>query len=108
MAACDKYVRTTGRRISFEYALMKGINSDDAIAAELAGLLRDRLCHVNIIPFNPVDVLPFERPEPADIERFANVLTDHGIQNSVRYSRGLEIAAACGQLRARQLLNRPL
>jgi 23S rRNA (adenine2503-C2)-methyltransferase len=103
MSACDEYVAATGRRISFEYALMKGINSDDATAVELAELLRGRLCHVNIIPFNPVDLLPFERPEHDDIERFADRLREAGIQTSVRYSRGLEIAAACGQLRARHV-----
>jgi len=103
MAACDAYIRKTRRRISFEYALMKGVNSDDAIAIELGQLLRGKLCHVNIIPFNPVDILPFERPGAADIERFADLLRNAGIQTSVRYSRGLEIAAACGQLRARQM-----
>ncbi|MGE3796394.1 MAG: 23S rRNA (adenine(2503)-C(2))-methyltransferase RlmN [Thermomicrobiales bacterium] len=101
IAAIDAYIRKTGRRVSIEYALMKGINSDDAIAHELAALLKKRHCHVNIIPFNPVDLLPFERPEPADIDRFAQILTDAGIPATVRYSRGLEIAAACGQLRAR-------
>jgi 23S rRNA (adenine2503-C2)-methyltransferase len=103
LAACDAYIRKTGRRISFEYALMKGINSDDDTARELGRLLRGRNCHVNIIPFNPVDMLPFERPGPEDIERFASILREAGIQTSVRYSRGLEIAAACGQLRARHL-----
>ncbi|CAN5681047.1 23S rRNA (adenine(2503)-C(2))-methyltransferase RlmN [soil metagenome] len=103
MRACDQYIAKTSRRISFEYALMKGINSDHETARELATLLRGRLCHVNIIPFNPVDMLPFERPAEADIERFAQILRDGGIPVSVRYSRGLEIAAACGQLRARHL-----
>ncbi len=103
LAACDAYIARTGRRISFEYALMKGINNDDAIAVELGQLLRGRLCHVNIIPYNPVDLLPFERPAEADIERFAELLRQRGIQTSVRYSRGLEIAAACGQLRARHI-----
>jgi 23S rRNA (adenine2503-C2)-methyltransferase len=101
MAAIDAYMKKTGRRVSIEYALMKGINSDDATAMELAQLLKGRHMHVNIIPFNPVDLLPFERPQPADIDRFAAILTDHGVPATVRYSRGLEIAAACGQLRAR-------
>ena len=100
MAACDRYIAKTGRRVSFEYALMRGINDSDEIATEVAALLRGRLCHVNIIPLNPVDVLPYERPDPAGIERFANVLRDAGIPVTVRYSRGVEIAAACGQLRA--------
>lgn len=100
MAACDRYIARTGRRVSFEYALMNGINDSDEIAREMALLLRGRLCHVNIIPLNPVDVLPYERPEAEGIARFANILAEAGIPTTVRYSRGLDIAAACGQLRA--------
>lgn len=100
LAACRRYIACTGRRVSFEYALMAGINDSDATAIELAGLLRGMLCHVNIIPLNPVDVLPYERPDPAGIEGFAATLRDAGIATTVRYSRGLEIDAACGQLRA--------
>jgi 23S rRNA (adenine2503-C2)-methyltransferase len=101
MQSARDYIARTGRRISFEYALMKGINDSDAVAEELAALLQGMLCHVNIIPLNPVDVLPYERPEPADIDRFASILEDGGIPTTVRYSRGVEIAAACGQLRAK-------
>ena len=101
LAACDRYTAKTGRRVSFEYALMRGINDGDDIALELAALLRGRLCHVNIIPFNPVDVLKFERPDPAGIEHFAQTLRGAGIPATVRYSRGVDIGAACGQLRAR-------
>lgn len=101
MAACDRYIAATGRRISFEYALMSGINDADEIAHELGKLLRGRLCHVNIIPFNPVDVLKFERPTTAGIEHFADILRGEGIPTTVRYSRGVEIDAACGQLRAK-------
>jgi 23S rRNA (adenine2503-C2)-methyltransferase len=100
MAACDRYIAATGRRISFEYALMNGINNSDEIARELGRLLHGRLCHVNIIPFNPVEMLEFERPDPAGIERFAEIVRSMGIPTTVRYSRGVEIAAACGQLRA--------
>jgi 23S rRNA (adenine2503-C2)-methyltransferase len=99
--ACRAYIAKTGRRISFEYALMKGINDRDEIARELAEVLRGMLCHVNIIPLNPVDVLPYERPDQADIDRFAATLRAAGIPATVRYSRGLEIDAACGQLRAK-------
>jgi 23S rRNA (adenine2503-C2)-methyltransferase len=104
MASVKRYIAKTGRRVSFEYALMKGINDDDDIARELAGLLRGALCHVNVIPLNPVDVLPYERPAPEDIERFAATLQAAGIPTTVRYSRGVEIAAACGQLRAEHTL----
>jgi 23S rRNA (adenine2503-C2)-methyltransferase len=102
MASIDHYIEETGRRVSFEYALMRGVNDSDEIARELAALLRGRLCHVNIIPLNPVDVLPYERPDPAGIERFAGILREAGIPTTVRYSRGLDIDAACGQLRAKE------
>lgn len=102
METIDRYIERTGRRVSFEYALMRGINDSDDTARKLADLLRGRLCHVNIIPLNPVDVLPYERPDPAGIERFASILRDAGIPTTVRYSRGLDIDAACGQLRAKE------
>ena len=102
MASVDGYIKETGRRVSFEYALMRGINDSDEVAHELAALLRGRLCHVNIIPLNPVDVLPYERPDPEGIERFAGILRAASIPATVRYSRGLDIDAACGQLRAKE------
>jgi 23S rRNA (adenine2503-C2)-methyltransferase len=102
MAAIDRYVARTGRRVSFEYALMRGINDSDGTARRLASVLRSRLCHVNIIPLNPVDVLPYERPDPEGVERFASILREAGIPTTVRYSRGLEIDAACGQLRIKE------
>ncbi|GIW04301.1 MAG: putative dual-specificity RNA methyltransferase RlmN [Thermomicrobiales bacterium] len=100
LAACRRYIEKTGRRVSFEYALMKGINDADEIALELGKLLRGMLCHVNLIPLNPVDVLPYERPDPEGIERFASIVRAAGVPTTVRYSRGVDIAAACGQLRA--------
>jgi 23S rRNA (adenine2503-C2)-methyltransferase len=103
MAAVDRYIETTGRRVSFEYALMRGVNDAEQTAHDLAALLAGRLCHVNIIPLNPVELLPYERPDPAGIERFAGILRSAGIPTSVRYSRGLDIDAACGQLRAKEL-----
>jgi 23S rRNA (adenine2503-C2)-methyltransferase len=103
MAAVDRYIAKTRRRVSFEYALMRGINDSEQTAFDLAELLRGRLCHVNIIPLNPVELLPYERPDLAGIESFAGILRAAGIPTSVRYSRGLEIDAACGQLRAKEL-----
>jgi 23S rRNA (adenine2503-C2)-methyltransferase len=100
LAACERYIVRTGRRVSFEYAMMKGINDDEATARVLAARLRRMICHVNLIPLNPVDLLPYERPDPAEIARFATILREAGIPTTVRYSRGMEIAAACGQLRA--------
>ena len=103
MAAVDRYIAKTRRRVSFEYALMRGINDSEQTARDLAELLRGRLCHVNIIPLNPVDVLPYERPDPEGIECFAEILRVAGIPTTVRYSRGTDIDAACGQLRGREL-----
>lgn len=102
LAAVDRYIARTGRRVSFEYALMRGINDSDETARALAELLRGRLCHVNLIPLNPVDVLPYERPDAAGIARFVGILHEAGIPATVRYSRGLDIDAACGQLRAKE------
>jgi 23S rRNA (adenine2503-C2)-methyltransferase len=103
VAAVDRYTAKTHRRVSFEYALMSGINDSDEVALELAELMRGRLCHLNVIPFNKVDVLEFERPTPDGIERFAELAGSLGTPVTVRYSRGLDISAACGQLRAKHL-----
>jgi 23S rRNA (adenine2503-C2)-methyltransferase len=103
LAAVDRYIEKTGRRVSFEYALMRGVNDGEQTANHLATLLRGRLCHVNIIPLNPVELLPYERPDPTSIKGFAGILRTAGIPTSVRYSRGLDIDAACGQLRAKEL-----
>ena len=72
------------------------------IAAQMAHLLKGLLCHVNVIPLNPTPAAPFERPSVERIERFAEILRRHTIPATVRYSRGVEIAAACGQLRVEQ------
>jgi 23S rRNA (adenine2503-C2)-methyltransferase len=77
---------------------MSGINDSGEIALELARLLKGRLCHVNVIPLNPVQVLPYERPTPERIDRFAQLAAVTGIPVTVRYSRGVDISAACGQL----------
>ena len=82
---------------------MRGVNDGEQMANDLARLLGDRLCHVNIIPLNPVELLPYERPDQAGIERFAGTLRTAGIPTSIRYSRGLDIDAACGQLRSKEL-----
>ncbi|MBX6342690.1 MAG: 23S rRNA (adenine(2503)-C(2))-methyltransferase RlmN, partial [Thermomicrobiaceae bacterium] len=98
IAACRRYVKRTGRRVTFEYCLIKGVNDGDETALELARLVQGLLCHVNVIPLNPTPAAPFERPEPERIERFAEILRERGIPATVRYSRGVDIAAACGQL----------
>ncbi|TVR72373.1 MAG: 23S rRNA (adenine(2503)-C(2))-methyltransferase RlmN [Sphaerobacteraceae bacterium] len=100
ISACRRYVDTTGRRISFEYCLIRDVNDSEKTARELARLLKGLLCHVNIIPLNPTPAEPsYERPTEDQIKRFADIVDDSGIPTSVRYSRGVDIAAACGQLR---------
>jgi 23S rRNA (adenine2503-C2)-methyltransferase len=100
MAACRDYLAATNRRISFEYTLIRGVNDSPAQARQLAGLLRGMLCHVNLIPLNPIDA-DLHEPEPAAVTAFAEELRRRHIPTTVRYSRGRSVAAACGQLRAR-------
>ncbi|MDW7982160.1 MAG: 23S rRNA (adenine(2503)-C(2))-methyltransferase RlmN [Thermomicrobium sp.] len=107
LAACRRYVVKTGRRVTFEYVLIDGVNDDEKTAAELGRLLRGLLCHVNLIPYNPTPAAPLlRRPSAERIERFRRVLEHYGIPATVRYSRGVEIAAACGQLRAQEEVRR--
>lgn len=98
LAATRAYIATTGRRVSFEYVLLQGKNDSPEQAAELAALLQGMLCHVNLIPWNPVPGAPLGRSERTRVLRFQQVLHDRGIACTVRVERGLAIAAACGQL----------
>ena len=101
LAACRYYVAQTGRRISFEYALMDGVNDSREQAQRLAGLLKGLLCHVNLIPLNPTAEAPY-RPSPRErVMAFQAELIRLGIRTTVRLRRGLDIEAGCGQLRAR-------
>jgi len=102
MAACHRYVRRTGRRITFEYALLQGINDSDQQAMLLARLLRGLLCHVNLIPANRVQGSPYQPSSRQRTQSFLRVLREAGISATVRLRRGLDIEAGCGQLRRRQ------
>lgn len=97
--AADEYAATTGRRVTYEYVLLAGVNDGRREARELGRLLRGRLAHVNLIPFNPAPGLPFRRPPPSRIEAFRKELLSWGVDVTVRRSRGVRIRAACGQLR---------
>jgi 23S rRNA (adenine2503-C2)-methyltransferase len=99
---CRQYVQITSRRITFEYILLAGVNDSTKQAAELAQLLRGFQAHVNLIPYNPIREADYQRPTVRGIQAFVDVLHQHQIAVSVRYSRGLEADAACGQLRAAQ------
>lgn len=97
--ACWKYVDITGRRITFEYAMVRGWNDSPAHARMLAALCRNRLCHVNLIPVNPVPGTSFLQGTMAGIHSFAKILEENGIAATVRRELGSDIEAACGQLR---------
>lgn len=100
LADCRAYVETTGRRISFEYVLLAGVNDQPSHAEELAKRLRGFQSHVNLIPYNPISEVDYQRPATDQINQFAQILEGHRVAVSVRYSRGVEANAACGQLRA--------
>ncbi len=102
LSACDYYIEKTGRRISFEYTLISGVNDSIAEADELATLLRGKLCHVNLIPVNKVEETGFEKGDKARIEAFRKQLEKRGIQATVRREMGSDINAACGQLRKKK------
>ncbi len=99
MQAADRYFQRTGRRLTFEYVLLGGLNDSVACARELVSLLRGRTAMLNVIPYNPVPGLPYETPAPDAIHLFRKTLIDGGINAMFRQRKGDEIQAACGQLR---------
>ena len=99
LKACRAYVDATGRRISFEYAMIDGVNDSDACALELAQRLKGMLCHVNLIPVNSVAGKDQQRSSRLRIQAFTAVLEKHGINVTVRRTLGADINASCGQLR---------
>jgi len=98
-AECREYVKITGRRLTFEYVLLAGVNDLPEHALELIQHLRGFQCHLNLIPYNPISDADYQRPSRDRIETFVNILKARHIAVNVRYSRGLEADAACGQLR---------
>ena len=101
LEAVRDYLTATNRRVSFEYVLLRGVNDADKEAQALAEVLHGLLCHVNLIPYNSTDAA-FKPPAPGRAEAFRRALESAGVATTVRHSRGQDIAAACGQLRARQ------
>ena len=99
MQSCKNYFAKTGRRISYEYALIAGVNDSPAHAEALAKLLGGQNCHVNLIPVNPVAERGTKRPDKGAVQRFAARLGALGLNATVRRELGSDIAAACGQLR---------
>lgn len=97
--AADYFFETTGRQVTFEYVLLRDLNDDVTHARELARLLQGRKAHVNLIPFNDVESLPYRRPTTEALNAFVETLRRHGLSVKVRKRKGSEIDAACGQLR---------
>src|SRR5690606_1589330 len=98
IAACTEYTDRTRRRITFEYALINGVNDSDNQAKQLISLIRGMLCHVNLIALNPSKEYPMPGSSQERVNAFAKILTDYGIPCSIRMRRGIEISAGCGQL----------
>lgn len=97
--AVRRYQDTTGRRVSFEYSMVRGVNDSDECAKQLADLIRGMGAHVNLIPINPVDGSPYSATDAANVRRFQHKLETLGVNATVRRRLGSEISAACGQLR---------
>ena len=99
LEACDYYFEKTGRRITFEYSLVHGVNDTPEDAKELMGILKDRNCHLNLIPVNPIKERNYEKPDKKSAENFKNKLEKNGINVTIRREMGRDINGACGQLR---------
>jgi 23S rRNA (adenine2503-C2)-methyltransferase len=103
IAAADGFAARTRRRVSYEWVMLAGVNDTERDAEELGALLRGRLAHVNLIPFNPVPDTPYREPDGRRVHHFAALLRAAGLNVTLRDTRGRESDAACGQLRARAL-----
>ena len=101
LEACDYYFEKTGRRITFEYSLVKGVNDQPDDVRELTAILKKRNCHLNLIPVNPIKERDFKKPDRKNALEFKNKLEKNGINVTIRRERGSDIDGACGQLRRR-------
>ena len=101
LEACDYYFEKTGRRITFEYSLVAGVNDKEEDARELISILKHRNCHLNLIPVNPIKERDFVKPSRQNALEFKNKLEKSGINVTIRRERGSDIDGACGQLRRR-------
>ncbi|MBQ6075902.1 MAG: 23S rRNA (adenine(2503)-C(2))-methyltransferase RlmN [Lachnospiraceae bacterium] len=101
LAACDAYFAATGRRMSYEYSLVRGVNDQPEHAQALSALLKGKNCHVNLIPVNPVAERSYEASQEASVARFQKILEKNGINATIRKKMGADIDGACGQLRRR-------
>ncbi|MCY4520211.1 MAG: 23S rRNA (adenine(2503)-C(2))-methyltransferase RlmN [Caldilineaceae bacterium] len=101
MAAADEYVERTGRRVTYEYVMLDGVNDTLELGRQLGRVLRGRHCHVNLIPFNPIPGQPYRPTPDGRIRAFAKQVEASGVPVSVRVRRGVEMDAGCGQLSTR-------
>lgn len=99
MDACDEYFGKTGRRVSFEYSLVQGVNDSSEFAKELGELLKGKNCHVNLIPVNPIKERDYKDSDSTFVQNFKMILEKLGINVTIRREMGRDIDAACGQLR---------
>ena len=102
--ACKIYTEVTRRRITFEYALISGVNDSKQDAHELGTRIKGLLCHVNLIPVNPIEDTDFKKSSRQQIEQFQSMLARHGVEATIRRELGTDINAACGQLRRSVLI----
>ena len=103
LKACGYYAKTTGRRITYEYAMISGINDSDYCAHQLAQQIRGTLCHVNLIPVNPVQGTGYNPSKDKRMKSFIGVLSKYNVNATVRRTLGSDIDASCGQLRGKKL-----
>lgn len=103
LEACDDYFEKTGRRITFEYSLVGGVNDTDEDVEQLVRLLHGKNCHINLIPVNPIKERDFVQSSRPVVEEFQKKLQTHGITATVRREMGRDIDGACGQLRRRYM-----
>ena len=101
--ACKYYFKQTGRRVTFEYSLVAGVNDTEADAKELSHLIGGMNCHVNLIPVNPIKERDFRQPDNSAVLEFKNKLEKNGINVTIRREMGRDIDGACGQLRKRYI-----
>ncbi len=106
LKVCKEYIQKTKRRVTFEYALIKGVNDSKGAARELVTILRGMLCHVNLIPINAVRERKYEPTERSQVNEFLRELEQGGISATIRRGMGADIHGACGQLRKRELKER--
>ena len=99
MEACENYFEQTGRRMSYEYSLVQGVNDTAEDAEELTRLLQNRNCLLNLIPVNPIKERDYKRPSRESARKFKNKLEKSGINVTIRREMGSDIDGACGQLR---------